>query len=123
MPGLHRHRVRVQDGRLLAVGDAAGFVEPITGEGMSWAIATGAAVVSEADVAIRSGPDAARWASVYRRLMRRRHLRCALVGAGIGRPRLVRTALLASSIAPTLRASALSALLGRFDPPLRKELA
>jgi len=116
VPALHRHRVSVQDGRLLAIGDAAGFVEPITGEGMSWALATGAGVVPSADAIIRRGPDAARWDLDYRRMMRTRHLRCSLVGVGIRHPRLVRSALLASNLAPALRAPVLSGLVGRFDP-------
>ena len=123
VPALHRHRVAVQEDRLLAVGDAAGFVEPITGEGMSWAIATGAAVVPSATALIRRGPAAADWANVYRRLMRRRHLRCSLVGSRIGRPRLVRTAVLASSLMPVLRAPVLSGLLGRFDPSIKGGIA
>ena len=123
VPALHRHRVAVQEDRLLAVGDAAGFVEPITGEGMSWAIATGAAVVPSATALIRRGPAAADWANVYRRLMRRRHLRCSLVGSCIGRPRLVRTAVLASSLMPVLRAPVLSGLLGRFDPSIKGGIA
>ncbi len=41
-PPLTRQR-RVGHGRLIAVGDAAGYVEPFTGEGMAWAIENGVA--------------------------------------------------------------------------------
>ncbi len=41
-PPLTRQR-RVGHGRLIAVGDAAGYVEPFTGEGMAWAIENGLA--------------------------------------------------------------------------------
>lgn len=123
VPALRRHRVSVQDNRLLAIGDAAGFVEPITGEGMSWAIATGAAVVPSATAMIRNGPANANWQGVYRRMMRRRHLRCALVGTCIGRPKLVRSAVIASSIMPIVRAPVLSGLLGRFDPLIKEKTA
>ena len=34
--------------RVLAVGDAAGFVEPFTGEGMGWALVTGRAAAGMA---------------------------------------------------------------------------
>lgn len=38
-PLLHRQR-QVASGRILAIGDAAGYVEPFTGEGMAWALRT-----------------------------------------------------------------------------------
>jgi len=116
VPSLHRRRTSVEDGRLLAVGDAAGFVEPITGEGMSWALAGGAAVVPCADRAIREGTSNAGWSSTWRDLMRRRHRRCSLVGACTRHPRLVRAALLGSSLLPRLRAPLLSGLLGGAEP-------
>lgn len=37
-PPLTRFRRRLVDNRLFVLGDAAGYVEPFTGEGMSWAI-------------------------------------------------------------------------------------
>ena len=43
--GLTRRRKKLAATRLFAVGDAAGYVEPFTGEGMSWAIRSGLAVV------------------------------------------------------------------------------
>lgn len=38
-PLLHRQRI-VGASRILAIGDAAGYVEPFTGEGMAWALRT-----------------------------------------------------------------------------------
>ena len=38
-PALTSHRLRVASPGLLVVGDAAGYVEPFTGEGMAWALA------------------------------------------------------------------------------------
>jgi len=123
VPPLRRHRTRVQSGRILAVGDAAGFVEPITGEGMSWAIATGAAVVGSARAMIAGTEAATCWEQAYRRMMPRRHLRCALVGACIRRPGLVRAAVGASALVPRIRATILAGLLGRYDPSIEGELA
>ncbi|HEV3440556.1 MAG TPA: NAD(P)/FAD-dependent oxidoreductase [Gemmata sp.] len=37
-PGLTRRPVHVAAHRLFAVGDAAGYIEPFTGEGMAWAV-------------------------------------------------------------------------------------
>ncbi|WP_186775846.1 NAD(P)/FAD-dependent oxidoreductase [Rubripirellula tenax] len=45
-PPLRRSR-RVGNGRLMAIGDAAGYIEPFTGEGMTWALQSG---VAAADV-------------------------------------------------------------------------
>lgn len=40
-PGLTRERTRPGRGTLLLAGDAAAYVEPFTGEGMTWAIVDG----------------------------------------------------------------------------------
>ncbi|MEY4356170.1 MAG: hypothetical protein RLZZ89_1238 [Cyanobacteriota bacterium] len=44
-PALTRHSKVVGGERYLLLGDAAGYVEPFTGEGMAWALTSGAAVV------------------------------------------------------------------------------
>jgi flavin-dependent dehydrogenase len=49
-PALTRQPARPGGERVLAIGDAAGYVEPFTGEGIGWAMASGVAVIS---VAIR----------------------------------------------------------------------
>lgn len=123
VPTLRRKRIRVQDGRMLVVGDAAGFVEPITGEGMSWAIATGAAVVGSAAAVLENSADTKSWQRAYGRMMSRRHIRCAFVGACIRRPGMVQAALGASSILPFIRGTILSGLLGRYDRSIKGELA
>lgn len=43
-PALTRRRTRISEERVFVLGDAAGYVEPFTGEGMAWALASGAAV-------------------------------------------------------------------------------
>jgi menaquinone-9 beta-reductase len=44
-PALTRQPARPASARVLALGDAAGYVEPFTGEGQGWAMASGSAVV------------------------------------------------------------------------------
>jgi flavin-dependent dehydrogenase len=77
------------------IGDAAGYVEPLTGEGMAWAMATGTAVVPFALAAMAGSganawgsPPAATarersladgWASCYRRLLAARQRRCHVI--------------------------------------------
>jgi geranylgeranyl reductase family protein len=65
------------DGRVLLAGDAAGLVNPMSGEGIYYAVATGIRAGRVAAAAIRAGtPDAA--GATYRSQVRRllgRHLR------------------------------------------------
>ncbi|MFM9170747.1 MAG: hypothetical protein ACKOTD_11730, partial [Phycisphaerales bacterium] len=56
-PALTRRRACVAAPRILVTGDAAGYVEPFTGEGLGWAIATGAAAGRLA-AHMRAAPDA-----------------------------------------------------------------
>lgn len=44
-PPLRRSR-RAGNGRVIAIGDAAGYVEPFTGEGMTWAMQSGIAAAN-----------------------------------------------------------------------------
>ena len=72
-------------GAVALVGDAAGYVEPLTGEGMSWAIESAEALAATIG---RLGWNAA-GAAAYRRAWRARcaasHARCAIVAALAGR--------------------------------------
>lgn len=67
--------------RVFFVGDAAGYVEPFTGEGMAWAIASGAAVAAVAQRAARSYSTdlPRRWIADRKRLLRARMGLCRLV--------------------------------------------
>ncbi|MBT8337653.1 MAG: FAD-dependent monooxygenase [Gemmatimonadetes bacterium] len=73
-PPLTRTRRRRAERRLFAIGDAAGYVEPFTGEGMSWALMGAYALVPLAEEAIRAWHDTAveRWESRYRLHVARR---------------------------------------------------
>jgi menaquinone-9 beta-reductase len=78
--------------RLFLIGDAAGYVEPFTGEGMSWALASGRAVASFARDHIESdSPVHARgWIREHRRLFKNRQRMCHLVTRGLRRPWLAK---------------------------------
>ena len=53
-------RAKPGDGRVLFAGDAAGLVDPITGEGIAWAVRSGQLAAEAAVAAIREGaPDGA----------------------------------------------------------------
>lgn len=85
-PRLHRQR-QPGCGRVIAVGDAAGYVEPFTGEGMAWGMQTGvlAARVIAERLADRR-PDAVaelgvRYTRQYDRLLSRRRMPCRILTA------------------------------------------
>ncbi len=90
-PPLTRIYSPPRDARVLLIGDAAGYVEPFTGEGMAWALASGAAVVPILQRALTDphfdGQDA--WQRRYRVVLGRRQWSCRLLAALLRRPRLI----------------------------------
>lgn len=84
-PALTR-RCPAQRGCVYRVGDAAGYVEPITGEGMSWAMLGGAALAPVLGAALRSGRHRDAWASRHGRLLAVRRARCGLVARSLRSP-------------------------------------
>lgn len=89
--------------RILRVGDAAGYVEPFTGEGIGWAL-TSARILAAAVVAprgLRTPADiAARYVAAHHRELEAVHARCRLVARGLRRPVVVATAVTAARAAP-----------------------
>jgi flavin-dependent dehydrogenase len=88
------------------LGDAAGYVEPFTGEGMAWALASAAALTPLAVEAVgRWRPDLARrWQALHRRLFASRRRLCSVVTRLLRWPRLVRLAVGVLSWTPFLAA-------------------
>ena len=101
-PALTRSR-RVQRDRVFVVGDAAGYVEPFTGEGMTWAIAGGLAVVPHVQAALAAtGPAPQTWAAGHSRLLAGRHRACRAVSVILRTPGLVRATLAAGGVTRAL---------------------
>ncbi len=90
--GLTRRTTPLAHDRLFFLGDAAGYVEPFTGEGIAWALASARAVEPLALRAIdRWHPRLAReWARTHRRVIGRRQLVCRALALGLAQPWLVR---------------------------------
>ena len=84
---------RVADDRLFLVGDAAGYVEPFTGEGIAWALGTGAAVAEFAAQGCNHWDPglAAKWTRRHSALIGWNQTRCRMVA------RLLRSGLALSS--------------------------
>jgi flavin-dependent dehydrogenase len=105
-PALTRRARQLAAERLFVLGDAAGYIEPFTGEGMAWALAAGLAV---APLAVRAAERwqsglTSEWGSVYRRLVGRRQVFCRVVAAVLRTPLLTRAMIHLLARAPILAA-------------------
>ena len=76
--------------RLFIIGDAAGYIEPFTGEGMSWAIATGRAVAPLVQRAVSDYSPALseEWIKCHRKMLGKRQRTCGWLARGLRRPRV-----------------------------------
>jgi flavin-dependent dehydrogenase len=103
-PPLTRQAKYLAAERVFATGDAAGYIEPFTGEGIARALTAGLLV---APIAVRAARrwDAAlerEWASTYRRVVSRRQFTCRVAAAVLRRPWLARGLIGLLSHAPVL---------------------
>lgn len=81
-PPLRRSRP-AGTGRLIVIGDAAGYVEPFTGEGMTWA-AQSAIAAAETIAAHKDWTDIGdRWDKQSRTLLRRKKLACRTITSAL----------------------------------------
>lgn len=103
-PPLTRRARPVAAERLFIVGDAAGYVEPFTGEGMAWALESGVAAARLAHRQVKSWEPgaAAAWDREYARIAARAQRRCRAVALALRRPTLVHAAVRALGAAPGL---------------------
>lgn len=108
-PALTRRRPRLAEQGLFVLGDAAGYVEPFTGEGMAWALGSAEEVISLAADAIGATADtqtqlAAKWQACQSAQMRRQQRRCRYVRAILHRPWLADAAMIGLSVGLVRRA-------------------
>jgi menaquinone-9 beta-reductase len=94
-PQLTRRRARVAARGILVVGDAAGYVEPFTGEGMTWAITTGRAAgeLAAGKLTVGAREPHLAWPAMHARLVGGSRLRCRLIARALRSPLLVRSAI------------------------------
>ncbi|HET7569995.1 MAG TPA: FAD-dependent oxidoreductase [Gammaproteobacteria bacterium] len=113
-PQLTRRHGRLGGYRLLALGDAAGYVEPFTGEGMAWAIASAAAIEPFVLAAVADWRNelVEAWTVRHRALIRNRQRACRGIATLLRRPRLVAGAVRVAAAAPAV-AAPLTAWLNR----------
>lgn len=91
---LSRARPAVESGNIFVVGDSAGYVEPFTGEGMTWAIHSALALADiVADRIINpASSHSGSWTIAHNRLLSASHLRCRVVASLVRSPRLMHAA-------------------------------
>ncbi len=103
-PPLTRGPVRVAGPRWFAIGDAAGYIEPFTGEGMAWAMASALAVAPLVERCVQHGPGglAAEWVAVHRKCVGERQWTCRALAWSLKRPGLCRVAVRGLRLIPGL---------------------
>jgi flavin-dependent dehydrogenase len=112
---LSRRTPRPAARRLFVLGDAAGYVEPFTGEGVAWALAAAEAVVPLARRAIVSWDEGLEreWVGDAARRARSRQRLCRAVARGLRAPWLVASAVTLLRRWPELARPALAHLAPR----------
>jgi flavin-dependent dehydrogenase len=106
-PPITQSTSQVSAERLLLVGDAAGYVEPFTGEGMAAAIEGAIAVAPLARRAAHewSSSISRQWQSEYTRQIRSRQLACRAIAWLVRHPRLLRLSLASVALQPQVGAA------------------
>jgi flavin-dependent dehydrogenase len=127
-PALTRSATATAEARLLRAGDAAGYVEPFSGEGICWALAAGLSAAGAAEEGVRQWrPErAAAWAAIQRQVLGRSKRLCHTLAWGLRRPRIVRSAVAALALAPSLaaplvRRAGRAPAVGIFGPSRARE--
>lgn len=103
-PTLTRSTTPVAAERLFVLGDAAGYVEPFTGEGIGWALASSVALAPIADQACEGWQTSfvKAWSREHARIVRRRQRACRMLAAILKSPTGVRLAMFLLPKMPSL---------------------
>lgn len=102
-PGLTRHRAAIEDDdRIFLIGDATGYIEPFTGEGMTWAMTDASMITAHTLAVLRGTYATGQWAAQHAHLNRRRKLLCRATTRLLRAPRLTQGIISAASRSQTL---------------------
>jgi menaquinone-9 beta-reductase len=90
--------------RVFVLGDAAGYVEPFTGQGIAWALSSALAVIPLAQRGMTAWTPrlAVEWSEFHRRQIGRRQRWCRWLAGGLRSPIAVRSVLSLLSLVPAL---------------------
>ena len=114
-PALTVRRKPVAAERAFVLGDAAGYVEPFTGEGMAWAMCGAHALAPIIDDLLTEGYQprhAQTWTQAQGRLVRRRQRVCTWVARMLRHPAAVHLCLHALRMTPVLATPILNHING-----------
>ena len=114
-PLLTRRPASIMGKRWLAVGDAAGYVEPFTGEGMAWAMLSASALAPSVEQLLNGQP--CDWPRRHARLLRSRQWLCRGISLLLRSPRLTRWGVRILDNLPQLSAP----IIRRLNRPARFE--
>lgn len=111
-PALTFRRRGLARERLFVLGDAGGYVEPFTGEGMAWALAGALALAPLAATAAEGWNEhlGRQWEGDHARLVGHRQRLCRVVTAALRRPALTTGAVALLGLVPRLAAPAVAAI-------------
>lgn len=106
-PLLTRMPRRVWSWRVLLIGDASGYVEPFTGEGMAWAMEAARAVAAVAPCGVRSWSleVESQWHRWHVQSLHRRQQRCRRLTRWLRYPWAVRGGVITARCFPSLAAT------------------
>ena len=101
---LTRHREHLGSNRVLAVGDACGYVEPFTGEGMAWAAIGAREVVKMLPAPDESWPEdlPTRWRIRHHEIIGRRQRWCRGMQPMMHHPAIAAAGILVGSAVPAI---------------------
>ncbi len=108
-PLLTRRRRRVAAPGVMVVGDAAGYVEPFTGEGMMWALASAEAASALAEESLMDGARGAaaglarEWERWNAGSIVRRQRVCGVIRSAVHRPGVFSAAVRLMNVFPQMR--------------------
>jgi flavin-dependent dehydrogenase len=103
-PRLTRRRRAATDEHIIVAGDAFGYVEPFTGEGIGWALASGIAAAEHAERVLSGRARVSAWERTARRMSAWPHARCASMALFVRAPRTLGALLRAGRCTPLLAA-------------------
>ncbi len=105
-PALTRRCKVIAGERMFVLGDAAGYVEPFSGEGMAWALAAGRNIIPLVVQAVEQWHPrlVLHWQEQQHQLLHSRQRTCRTITMMLRHPRMVALAVRALRIAPALAA-------------------